>query len=111
MNNKPGDKWDLEAYDETTELPYPEDFSEFFTFLCECPLLLETNSLLITKTDRALEYLELAYDGSTKAEAQVRARFDIILGLVLGFTKEDGRIIEANSGHGAIQPHSGRRSR
>jgi hypothetical protein len=31
--------------------------------------------------------------------------------LVLGFTKEDGRIIEANSGHGAIQPHSGRRSR
>jgi hypothetical protein len=26
MNNKPGDKWNLEAYDETTELPYPEDF-------------------------------------------------------------------------------------
>ncbi|GFF85269.1 hypothetical protein IFM60648_07307 [Aspergillus lentulus] len=80
MNNKAGDKWNLEAYDETTELPYPEEFSEFFTFL-----------------DRALEYLELAYDGSTKAEAQVRARLDILPGLVLGLTKEDGRIIEANS--------------
>ncbi|KAF4209877.1 hypothetical protein CNMCM5878_005016 [Aspergillus fumigatiaffinis] len=30
--------------------------------------------------DRALEYLELAYDGSREAEAQVRARLDIILG-------------------------------
>ncbi|KAG2012380.1 hypothetical protein GB937_007210 [Aspergillus fischeri] len=109
-----GDKWNLEAYDETTELPYPEDFSEFSTFL-----------------NRALEYLELAQDGSsasreefwssgkkvyqgyrdvyltlmspgtryveyldrtepsTKADAQVRALLDVILGLVLGFTKQD----------------------
>ncbi|GFF40882.1 hypothetical protein IFM58399_06074 [Aspergillus lentulus] len=97
MNNKAGDKWNLEAYDETTELPYPEEFSEFFTFLGERSLCLETGCLLIHKTDRALEYLELAYDGSTKAEAQVRARLDILPGLVLGLTKEDGRIIEANS--------------
>lgn len=97
MNNKPGHKWNLEAYDETTELPYREEFSEFFTFLGERSLCLETGCLLIHQTDRALEYLELAYDGSTKAEAQVRALLDIIFGLVLGLTKEDGRIIEANS--------------
>ncbi|GAQ06509.1 hypothetical protein ALT_3830 [Aspergillus lentulus] len=89
MNNKAGDKWNLEAYDETTEFPYREEFSEFLTFLCERSLCLETGCLLIHKTDRALEYLELAYDGSTKAEAQVRARLDILPGLVLGLTKED----------------------
>ena len=41
--------------------------------------------------------MELAHDGSIKAEAQVRARLDIILGLVLGFAKEDGRIIRKHS--------------
>ena len=45
-NEQPGDKWDLEPYD-TTKLPYPEDFPEFFNFLGECPLLLETGCLLI----------------------------------------------------------------
>ncbi|KAJ5796224.1 uncharacterized protein N7518_004764 [Penicillium psychrosexuale] len=78
-NEQPGDMWDLEPYD-IHGLRDPEDFHEFSTFL-----------------ERALEYLEIAHDGSTKVEAQVRARLDIILGLVLGFAKEDGRIITGNS--------------
>ena len=49
------------------------------------------------KLERALEYLELAYDGSTEAEAQVRGRLDMKLGLVQGFAEEDGRIIRGNS--------------
>ncbi|KAJ5197557.1 hypothetical protein N7449_008036 [Penicillium cf. viridicatum] len=80
-NEQPGDKWNLEPYStDTRGLRDAEDFLEFFTFL-----------------ERSLEYLEIAHDGSTKAEAQVRARLDIILGLVLGFAKEDGRIITGNS--------------
>ncbi|CAI7658576.1 unnamed protein product [Penicillium palitans] len=78
-NEQPGDKWDLEPYNPDT-LPHPEDYSEFFAFL-----------------QRALDYLELAHDGSTKPEAQVHARLDIILGLVLRFAKEDGRISMLNS--------------
>ncbi|KAJ5824706.1 hypothetical protein N7447_007046 [Penicillium robsamsonii] len=60
-------------------------------------LTLEEGVYSFTKPERALEYLEIAHDGSTKAEAQVRARLDIILGLVLGFAKEDGRIVTENS--------------
>jgi hypothetical protein len=53
MNNKPGDKWNLEAYDETTELPYPEEFTEYFTLLGECSLYLETDCLLIHQNSQS----------------------------------------------------------
>ncbi|KAJ6111558.1 hypothetical protein N7523_007619 [Penicillium sp. IBT 18751x] len=86
-----------EPYD-ISQLRDPEDFPEFLNFIGECPLLFGTGRLLIfTESDRALEYLELAHDGSTKAEALVRARLDIILTMVLGFAKENGRIIWQNS--------------
>lgn len=42
---------------------------------------------------KALDYLDTANNGSTKAEAQVRARLDVILGLVLGFAKKEGRVV------------------
>lgn len=42
---------------------------------------------------KALDYLDTANDGSTKGEAQVRTRLDVILGLVLGFAKKEGWIV------------------
>lgn len=42
---------------------------------------------------QALTWLDSANEGSKQAEAQVRSRLDIILGLVLGFAKQEGRII------------------
>jgi hypothetical protein len=40
-----------------------------------------------------LTWLDIANEGSKQAEAQVRARLDIIFGLVLGFAKQEGRVI------------------
>lgn len=42
---------------------------------------------------QALTWLDIANEGSKQAEAQVRSRLDIILGLVLGFAKQEGRIV------------------
>ncbi|PKX92379.1 uncharacterized protein P174DRAFT_451725 [Aspergillus novofumigatus IBT 16806] len=75
-NKQPGDKWDLEPYNNVINVQYPDDFLEFFIFL-----------------NKALDYLKLAHEGSTKAEVLVRAQLNVILGLVLGFTKQDSRII------------------
>jgi hypothetical protein len=49
-NEQPGDRWDLEPYDDSMRDQYSDDFSEFFIFLSKCPLLLETGCLLIHQT-------------------------------------------------------------
>jgi hypothetical protein len=45
------------------------------------------------KLGQALQYLDFANHDSKRSEAMVRTRLDVTLGLVLGWAKEDGRII------------------
>ncbi|KAJ5310797.1 uncharacterized protein N7443_003258 [Penicillium atrosanguineum] len=78
-NEQKGDKWNLVPFN-PKDVPDSEDFEAFYDLLCQ-----------------ALQNLDFANHDSTRSEALVHTRLDMLLGLVLGWAKEDRRIIFGNS--------------
>lgn len=91
QNEQPSDEWKL-----APRAPWPE-LLEFYGSLSEFPILPSSiPRYLFMVLAKALSYTDAAFARPDNREAQIRARLDRILYLVLGFAEMEDQLLAKN---------------